>query len=116
MEQDQDYDEQQETHHFLAMWDSWGFETIIDVTAEERDAVWSTLKGVPKQANIPYNAMLLRAKFNPQRSPEIYTFSASIDLETLRKYADESPQQLVNLIRDRGHKLYGEPKQKDVIV
>lgn len=98
------------------MWDCLGFETIIDVTEREKTAVWNKLQGKKADVSIPFNAMLLRARFNPQRSPEIYSFNSDVDLETLIEFSKSCPQELVNKIRKHGKKLFGEIKQKDVIV
>ena len=103
-------------HLFLAMWDCLGFETIIDVTEREQSAVWAKLQDKETEVSIPFNAMMLRARFNPQRSPEIYSFNSDVDLETLIEFSKSSPQDLVNKIRKHGKKLFGEIKQKDVIV
>jgi len=103
-------------HLFLAMWDCLGFETIIDVTEREQVAVWDKLQGKEAEVSIPFNAMMLRARLNPQRNPEIYSFNSDVDLETLIEFSKSSPQELVNKIRKHGKKLFGEIKQKEVIV
>lgn len=105
-----------DTHLFLTMWDCLGFETIIDVTEREQKAVWDKLQGKDSEVSIPFNAMMLRARFNPQRNPEIYSFRSDVDLETLIEMSKSCPQELVNKIRKHGKKLFGEIKQKDVIV
>lgn len=107
---------QAKNHLFLAMWDCLGFETIIDVTEREQAAVWDKLQGKEAEVSIPFNAMMLRARFNTQRNPEIYSFNSDVDLETLIKFSESCPQELVNKIRKHGKKLFGEPGQKKVIV
>lgn len=103
-------------HVYLAMWDCLGFETIIDVTEAEQQALWSALQGKEVTAAIPFNQMMLRARFNLQRDPEIYTFSADANLETLLQLSEDCPQALVDLIRSKGHRLFGDHSRKKVIV
>lgn len=103
------------THRvFIAYFDCLGFECILDATAHERKAIFSALKN-EQQPRLPLPEMLLRAKFNPQRRPEIWMFNSEIDLETLKEYAKEEPQFLANLIREKGNPLYTTPKERSVI-
>jgi hypothetical protein len=94
------------------MWDENGFEVIKDCTKWERETFLNTIAGrelTPAPVNL--QAMTMRARFNPQRNYEIYTFNTTeeLDEETLWRYADENPQALVDMIRERGKRLYGEP-------
>jgi hypothetical protein len=54
----------------------------------------------------------MRARFNPQRAYEIWTFNteASIDEDTLWEIAQENPQSLVDMIREKGKRLYSNAK------
>jgi hypothetical protein len=94
------------------MWDERGFETIKDCSSWERESLLNTIAG-KKLSTPPVNlqAMMMRARFNPQRNYEIWTFNTeeSLDEETLWSYAETDPQALVDMIRSRGKKLYGEP-------
>jgi len=100
------------TRVYICMWDCNGFETIVDCTSWERDSLLNTIAG-KKLSKPPVNlqALTMRARFNPQRNYEIYTFNTTeeLDEETLWRYADENPQALVDMIRNRGKRLYGEP-------
>jgi hypothetical protein len=77
--------------------------------------MWAELKGEqPKRLEaVPY--FILRAKANPQRFPEIWTFHSEVDIETLRCYSKESPQELADLIREHGTKVFVTHKEKAVI-
>jgi len=105
---------------FVCSWDNLGFEAIVDFSDWYNNSVMSVLQdkglGTPP-ANV--EAMMMRARFNPQRNPEVWSFSTTEDLteETLRSFAEENPQALVDLIRSRGKKLYGskQPTAKNVI-
>lgn len=95
------------------MWDENGFETLKDCTSWERESFLNTIAGkelTPAPVNL--QAMTMRARFNPQRAYEIYTFNTdeSIDEETLWEIARENPQSLVNMIREKGKQLYSNAK------
>lgn len=95
------------------MWDENGFECIVDCTSWERQSLLNTIAGkelTPAPVNL--QAMCMRARFNPQRNPEIWTFNTveEFDEKMLWEIAQENPQALVDMIRDRGKKLYGDPK------
>ena len=95
---------------YICMWDENGFEVIKDCTSWERDTFLNTIAGkdlTPAPVNL--QAMTMRARFNPQRNYEIYTFNTvdEFDEESLWEIAEETPQTLVDLIREKGKKLYG---------
>lgn len=95
---------------YICMWDENGFEVLKDCTSWERDSLLNTLADKPlKPAPVNLQAMTMRARFNPQRNYEIYTFNTieDFDEESLWKLADENPQALVDMIREKGKKLYG---------
>ena len=96
---------------YICMWDENGFEVIADCTKWERESLLNTIAGKTlKPAPVNLQALTMRARFNPQRNYEIYTFNTeeSLDEDALWSYAEENPQALVNMIRERGKRLYGE--------
>ena len=98
---------------YICMWDENGFEVIKDCTSWERDTFLNTIAGkdlTPAPVNL--QAMTMRARFNPQRAYEIYTFNTveEFDEEALWEIANENPQALVDLIREKGKRLYGNAK------
>lgn len=103
------------THRvFIAYFDCLGFECILDASAHEHKAIFSVLKD-ERHPRLPLPEMIMRAKFNPQRSPEIWMFNSTIDLDDLKAYAQEEPQFLANLIREKGEPLYTTIKERKVI-
>jgi hypothetical protein len=91
------------------MWDCNGFEVIKDCSSWERESLLNTIAGKKlKPAPVNLQAMTLRARFNPQRNYEIWTFNAAeeLDEDTLWRYAEENPQALADLIRKNGKCLY----------
>lgn len=98
---------------YICMWDENGFEVLKDCTGWERETLLNTIAGkelTPAPVNL--QALTMRARFNPQRAYEIYTFNTeeSLDEDALWEIAYENPQALVDLIRERGKKLYGNAK------
>jgi len=102
-------------YKFLTMFDCEGFECLIDITKREKDWLISTLKGEEYKDNLNLNSMMMRARYNPQRSPEIWIFTSTVDDATLQEIKDENPQELVDSIREHGHSLWITESQKQVI-
>jgi hypothetical protein len=100
---------------YLAYFDSLGFECVLDLTNHDRKAMWASLADKKIVNEIPLHQMIMRAKFNPQRFPEIWTFQSELDLETILRYTKDMPQQMADLIREHGTKVYVTAKSKDVI-
>lgn len=101
---------------YICMWDERGFETLKDCTRWERETFLNTIAGkdlTPAPVNL--QAMMMRARFNPQRSYEIWTFNTveELDEETLWSYAETNPQALVDMIRKRGKQLYSNAKSTE---
>jgi hypothetical protein len=101
---------------YICMWDCNGFETIVDCTSWERESLLNTIAGKTlKPAPVNLQAMTMRARFNPQRAYEIWTFNTeeSLDEDALWSYAVDNPQGLVDMIRDRGKQLYANSKNAE---
>jgi len=93
---------------FLLSWDQLGLESCINVTAMEKEQVWSLLKNEN-----------LRARANSQRHYEIYTVTidGSITEDDVRDMFKDNPQAMADLIRDRGNKMYSDRlNQKEVLI
>lgn len=100
---------------YLASWDTLGFECVIDVTCYDKKAMWASLSDKKIPNEIPLHQMIMRAKMNPQRFPEIWTFQSELDLKTILRYTKDMPQEMADLIREHGTKVFVTPKQKAVI-
>lgn len=103
---------------YICYWDCNGFECIVDMTKWGNQSLLDTIAGKelsPPPVNL--KILTMRAKFNPQRNPEIWTFNTSHDIteESLWNYAEENPQALVDLIRDKGKRIYGYDRKEPVI-
>lgn len=105
------------TNAFLFSWDCTGVEAIIPISQyEDWDTAnaFETLAGhakTPNPLNSTVNAILMRARANPQRFYEVYAVDCdeSITEQDWRVMWDTSPQSCADMIRERGVKLYGEP-------
>jgi cytidylate kinase len=94
----------------------YGLEACINVTEIEHNRILNILSNKPKSANInmSLNALMLRAKFNPQRHYEIYMIDVddSISKDDLVDFFKETPQSAADLVRSRGQKIYSDRKSK----
>lgn len=104
---------------FLISWDINGIEAIIPIGEQRNVNLVAKLSGQREPYNIgsTYNMLCMRARFNPQRSPQIWGINVddSITEAMLREIADADPQVLVDLVKEKGVKLYGDKIQKSVI-
>jgi len=100
---------------YLTMFDCEGFECLIDITRREQEYLMSILKGEEFKDDINLNAMMLRARNNPQRSPEIWVFTSTVDDATIQKLAESDPQMLVDVIRSKGANIWASTPVKRVI-
>ena len=100
---------------YLAYFDSLGFECVLDLTDIDKRMMWANLSDKIIPNEIPLHQMLMRAKFNPQRFPEIWTFQSELDLETILQYTKSMPQEMANLIREHGDIVYVTKRDKEVI-
>lgn len=103
---------------FLAMWDCNGLECLFDITDMEGDAMIAGLKNEPFKTPFNLTMMMMRARFNNQRSYEIYTFETEpdIDYESIKDMFDNSPQIIVNAIRKNGNKIYSDYTAKEKVI
>jgi hypothetical protein len=100
------------------MWDMLGLEYLVEVDSHikefdewEKKKVIAILKEdpiPPKPEGIPLQMMILRAKFNSQRAYEIYEFNSTVEYDELKEAFIESPQYIVEWIRENGKKVYSD--------
>jgi len=86
-------------------------DAMAEVENYEKDKVWKTLKDEPigKKPNpIPLQLLIMRARFNSQRSYEIYSFNTTMSEREVRKIFAEDPQPIVEWIRENGNKIYSD--------
>ena len=99
------------------MWSEQGLESVV-VAYDPQWLMDSLATGKAPNINSTINQMMLRARFNSQRHYELYAINFDYDVtaEDIWEYYDAGPQAFVDLIRERGHKVYGERAEKDRII
>lgn len=100
---------------YLAYFDCEGFECLLDITSRERALLMAQIKGEKYQDDLNLNAMMLRARYNPMRSPEIWVFTSTVGYETLKDLTESEPQMLADLIRKHGSPVWQNYPVKKVI-
>ena len=108
----------EDNFRYITLFDNLGFESIIDITCDDAVRAEAVLydKDDPQKEIIQLiNKLSLRARFNPHRSPEIWVFWSEVDEKTLFKSAEENPQAMADLIRNKGVNVFRSSKQKQVI-
>jgi hypothetical protein len=109
------------TNQYLAVWDCYGLECLYNLTEYNAKCTYNTLMELPLPNTIPLDHLMMRARFNPQRNYEIYTFTAEEDVtfEMLQESFKAAPQGIVDYIRKNGQQIYSDratDNEKRVIV
>jgi hypothetical protein len=105
---------------WIVLFDTLGVDTLIpwdDLKSDDMIAVLSG-KNPAKKGNKHVNMMILRAKANHQRFPEVWAYDTAEDYayEEMKKLWEETPQAVADLVREKGTSLYKLKKEKSVIV
>ena len=105
------------TRKFVAYFDSLGFEFVVDITDTLVDMTFTILKEEEDPSLLSFiQTAILRARCNPHRWPEIWSFESSdITLDELNEMAEHTPQILADTIRSKGISIYRSPQQECVI-
>ena len=101
--------------NFLVYFDNLGFEAVFDLGQISSDATMATLRDEAYTMPFNYSALMMRARFNPQRFPEIWVFEVSDELneQDVRELAETNPQYLADFARANGKNLYGKTDPED---
>lgn len=104
-------------YKFIAMWDCDGLEFLYDITDMEGEAMIKGLKGETYKMPFDISMMIMRARYNSQRSYEIYTFTTDdIDYQSVKDMFEYSPQTIVEAIRKSGNKIYSDYSKKEKVI
>lgn len=101
------------------MWDQLGLECIFNVTDHHKQVMWSTLQGVPIPSTYSLDMLIMRARANYHRHYEIYTINVEPDItqDDIVDLFKTNPQMIVNLVRERGYKIYSDRLDtKEVVI
>ncbi len=98
------------TNVYLAMWDCYGLEYLTNLSKWSERATLAALKEEKPPPAPMIDALLLRARFNPQRNYEVYTFSVMDDVseESLKEAFEKNPQFIVDHIREHGEMMWSD--------
>ena len=106
-------------HQFVVVWDNTGLEYVGDITLDEQQRTWATLKGQPLKYTIPnLNHLMLRARYNTQRHYEIYIVTATdgITAEDIQAMFEANPQMSADTIRRLGQCVHSDRANKEEIL
>ena len=109
---------------WVVLFDSEGLDTLVPWGDLAQDRMMQTLSGGNINAENPQHIvsrMMLRARFNEQRFPEVWTYQTDNDImyDEMRSLWEANPQYMADLIREKGEQLYGArpgTKRRQVIV
>lgn len=90
---------------YIASWDEFGLEALFNVSTMDENNVWKILND-EKIEEIPLRKLILRAHVNSQRAYEIYAFISPLTEDNIRLCFENSPQTIVEQIRQTGHKFF----------
>jgi hypothetical protein len=109
---------------WVVLFDNEGLDSLIPWGDIAQDRMMTKLSGGEIKSENPQHIvsrMMLRARFNTQRSPEVWTYQTDTDIEysEMQSLWEVNPQYMADLIRTKGEQLYGDKpgtKRKQVIV
>ena len=109
-------------HLMLIMWDMYGVEAVIDVTAQQQNQLFDMIRQIDhfnQWLNQTIIHLTLRARANSQRNYEVFSIwvDESVDADTLRAELTSIPQIMADLVRSRGNRIFGSanPSHRQVI-
>jgi hypothetical protein len=109
---------------WVVLFDNEGLDSLLPWGELAQDRILEKLSGGEMKAENPQHIvsrLMLRARFNQQRSPEVWTYETDNDImyDEMRSLWESNPQYMADLIREKGEQLYGDKpgtKRKQVIV
>lgn len=111
------YDDDTTRHEpqvYITLFDWHGVESIINLSELEETHIVSKLADASyngkSQSSYYINALSMRARFNSQRHAEVWGFKSNLEMESLREFADDHPQEYADWMRKNGVCIYGGDK------
>ena len=109
---------------WVVLFDNEGLDTLVPWSTIVEDRVMEKLSGGEIKAANPnhiVSRMMLRARFNEHRHPEVWGYNTQedIDYEDMRSMWQANPQYMADLVRSKGDQLHGAKpgtKKKPAIV
>jgi hypothetical protein len=105
---------------WVVLFDTLGIDTLIPWDDLKSDDMMAVLAGkvARKKGNYHVNMMIIRAKANHQRFPEVWAYDTAenYEYEDMRKMWEEMPQTVADMVREKGTNLFKYAKEKAIIV
>jgi len=108
---------------WVVLFDNEGVDTLVPWGELVEERVMATLSGEkpPSSPNHIVSRMMLRARFNQQRNPEVWAYNTQEDIayDDMRGMWEDNPQYMADLVRSKGEQFFGDKpgtKRKQVIV
>jgi cytidylate kinase len=104
---------------WVLSWDQTGLESVV--LAYDPEWLMDRLTGNDEQhrsVNSTVNSIIMRARFNTHRHYEVYAINFDYDMteELIRDTFNVDPQCMVDLIRERGHKLWSDRQPAHTLI
>lgn len=102
-----------ENNVFILAWDMFGLESCVNATELDREKTFAVLANKEyrsRDISEIINQLTLRARFNSQRRYEIYSIAVTPEItqDDIVHQFEEHPQEMANLIRERGTQIYSD--------
>jgi hypothetical protein len=105
---------------WIAMFDRLGLDMLVPCDEIMNRDVLNWMGGQKFDGELSRHLQIakMRARANPQRFPEIWTYEFEQDMsyEDMRALWEASPQHMADLVRKKGGCLYKTPRERDLIV
>jgi hypothetical protein len=108
---------------WVVLFDNEGVDTLVPWGELAQEQMLATLSGEkpPSSPNHIVSRMMLRARFNQHRHPEVWGYNTEEDIayDDMRDLWEDNPQYMADLVRSKGEQFFGDKpgtKRKQVIV
>ena len=105
---------------WIVLFDTLGVDTLLPWDDLKADDMLTILAGRKSKdrLNNRVSMMILRARANEQRWPEVWAYDTTEDYEEefMREMWHDAPQGMANVVREKGTCLYKISRPKEVIV
>ncbi len=111
--------------NWVVLFDSEGLDSLVPWDDLTEELVMAKLSGtatvgMQRPVNV-ISRIMMRAQLNPQRSPEVWSYSTADDMDVneMQQLWINTPQGMADLIRSKGNQLFGSKpgtKKSPVIV
>lgn len=96
---------------WIVLFDNEGLDTLVPYGDMVEEQVMSRLAGgeMSRDAQHTISRIMLRARFNEHRHPEVWCYSTAdhMEYQDMRDLWEASPQYMADLIRKSGQQLHG---------